>query len=172
LECRHVRGGIPVPPKPQYCSTLRSILQNEDTKDLTLKVGEQSLKVHSLFLTEQGSEFAALVRKQINHVAVITDLSFNQLQSLVDFVYSDVVEELQENVEEIYPAATKVFQLKFRHLPYFYLLHNFQYKLIRLQRICERALYIKAGDVSNSLTILKIAKSDLLLNQIVGFIAK
>ncbi len=103
---------IKIPPKPQYCSTLRSILQNDEYKDLTLKVGNQSLKVHSSFLAEQSSEFAALVAKQINHVVEITDFTFEQIQWLINFIYNDVIDNLEEKVEEIYSVAEQVAQFK------------------------------------------------------------
>jgi hypothetical protein len=108
---------IPVPPKLQYCSTLISILQNEDTKDLTLKIREQSLKVHSCFLAEQSLKFAALVAKQKNKCVKITDITFDQLKHLINFIYNDIIDNLEEKVEEIYPAASKVCQLLFSHFP-------------------------------------------------------
>ncbi len=98
---------IKVPPKPQYCSTLRSILQNDQYKDLTLKVGNQLLKVHSSFLAEQSSEFAALVAKQKNKCVKITDITFEQIQWLIKFIY-DTIDNVDENVEKIYPAAEQV----------------------------------------------------------------
>jgi hypothetical protein len=102
---------IKVPPKPQYCSTLRSILQNDHYKDLTLKVGNQLLKVHSSFLAEQSLKFAALVEKQKKKCVKITDITFDQLKHLINFIYNGTIDNLEEKVEEIYPAAIKVLKL-------------------------------------------------------------
>jgi hypothetical protein len=85
---------IKVPPKPQYCSTLRSILQNDHYKDLTLKVGNQLLKVHSSFLAEQSLKFAALVEKQKNKFVKITDITFDQLKHLINFIYNGTIDNL------------------------------------------------------------------------------
>ncbi len=86
---------------------MRSILQNDEYKDLTLKVGNQSLKVHSSFLAEQSSEFAALVAKQKNKCVKITDITFEQIQWLIKFIYV-TIDNVDEKVEKIYPAAEQV----------------------------------------------------------------
>ncbi len=163
---------IKVPPKPQYCSTLRSILQNDEYKDLTLKVGNQSLKVHSSFLAEQSSEFAALVAKQINHVVEIIDFTFEQIQWLIKFIY-DTIDNVDENVEQIYPAAEQVAQFNIKIDLLNFNSVKFQFKLTRLMKICERTLHARALEIPNTLRILKLFQNNYrMAKKIVQFIKK
>jgi hypothetical protein len=101
------RNFIKISPKPQYCSTLRSILNNT-ARDLTLKVGDQALKAHSFFLADQSLKFADLIKGQKDKVVEICDLTFTQLQELVNYIYNVSIDDLETKVEDIYPAAIKV----------------------------------------------------------------
>lgn len=79
------------------------------------------------------------MKREKGNILNITDLTFEQLQNLVKFIYGDSIDDLEEKADEYLRVARS-------------------YKLPRLIRMCEILLYKKLN-VQNSLKIF-ISVSD------------
>ncbi|XP_014233149.1 TD and POZ domain-containing protein 4-like [Trichogramma pretiosum] len=139
----------------EYC-TLLSVLpsstlyNNSDFSDVQLSVGNQSFHAHKAILANCSQVFATMfnidMKESKDNIVKINDLNAETVQSMLQFVYTRKVEQLNENI---------VINL---------LMASDKYQMEDLKIFCENYLY-RSINCNNCIRIIELAdlyKMDLL----------
>jgi hypothetical protein len=77
--------------------------------DLTLKVGDKSIKANKLFLAEASRTFyRQLTQNEGRRQIEITDLSFEVAEQMIEFIYEDKIEDMARYAKDLLVAANLV----------------------------------------------------------------
>ncbi|CAL1262021.1 unnamed protein product [Larinioides sclopetarius] len=104
-------------------SDLKELLDNETFSDVSLQVSSEVIHVHKAILCARSSFFKSLLsdntKEKIANV-IIEDLNFDTLRRLLLFIYTDKINDYQENnIRNLYFASHKYQVLSLKQKCYF-----------------------------------------------------
>ncbi|GBM04118.1 Speckle-type POZ protein B [Araneus ventricosus] len=136
----------------------QNLYQEGTLSDFTIRVGDESLRVHKAVLCARSPVFKAMLtsnmKENAENVVDISDLEEDTVRRMLTFMYTDMAGDLDwETAKKLYFAADK-------------------YGLIALKRICAEALKqdLSVTSVGEALVLANMHADDDLKKITVDFI--
>lgn len=140
----------------QLSENIKSLLHEEDLKDVVFKIDDEEFTAHKIILASRSPVFAAMFKNKMNEeltsVVEIDDIKSNILQQMLNFIYTDQVEDLEESAFELIYVAEK-------------------YQLENLKSMCINSLNdnMSINSVLKTLEIAELYSVDLLKSECLQF---
>ena len=94
-----------------FIKDMTDIMGNAAASDLTIKCGDKTFQVHSLFMTSRSSVFKAMMDTEMVEAAsreiLITDIDCPTLQEMIHFIYTGALTDKQLDLQNLWYAADK-----------------------------------------------------------------
>ncbi|XP_051169294.1 speckle-type POZ protein-like [Leptopilina boulardi] len=138
---------------------IASLLDDENFKDVTFKIEKQELTAHKAILANQSPVFAAMFNNKMNEQLTseveINDIKPEVFQKMLQFIYCDQVDNLDESALELYYVADK-------------------YQLEKLKIMCIKSLQdnLSSETVVNTLDVADLYSISKLKNKCLNFLNK
>ncbi|KAJ8672882.1 hypothetical protein QAD02_004143 [Eretmocerus hayati] len=88
-----------------------SMMENGKLSDVDLVMGEQVIRAHKVVLAFRSPVFMAMFENKMQETLLnevdIPDISFDVMQKLVTYIYTDKVENIEDTAEDLLAAAEK-----------------------------------------------------------------
>ncbi|CAG5101212.1 Similar to spop: Speckle-type POZ protein (Xenopus tropicalis) [Cotesia congregata] len=125
----------------QLVEDFKELYKTRAFSDMVINVGEEKLQAHRIILMTRSPVLASMFNqemseKKVNEV-VITDISSDTFEKLLEYIYTDEVSDLEEDAAELLKAADK-------------------YQLASLKKRCKESL-CKSLNPENALKMLDLA---------------
>lgn len=125
----------------QLVEDFKELYKTRAFSDMVINVGEEKLQAHRIILMTRSPVLASMFNqemseKKLNEV-VITDISSDTFEKLLEYIYTDEVSDLEEDAAELLEAADK-------------------YQLASLKKRCEESL-CESLNPENALKMLGLA---------------
>lgn len=95
----------------RFFSDFRQCLRDEDSKDVTFKIGQRELKAHKLILSARSSVFKRMfsvdMQERRSSVVEVVDYSFECFSAFLEFIYSGKCTAMMTHAAELLDAAEK-----------------------------------------------------------------
>ncbi|XP_043479841.1 speckle-type POZ protein-like [Leptopilina heterotoma] len=137
----------------------KKFLDNEEFKDVTFNVEDKKFTAHKIILASRSPVFAAMfknkMKEELTSVAEINDIKPEIFQQMLNFIYTDRVENLEESAVELIDVAEK-------------------YQLENLKSMCINSLNdnLSLTTVSKTLGAAQLYSIELLKNKCFYFISE
>ncbi|KAG5678941.1 hypothetical protein PVAND_008560 [Polypedilum vanderplanki] len=83
--------------KSDFIQDFKAIMENEDFKDFTIKIGSMEFKAHKFVLVARSPTFANIIKENVHAEYLnLLDISTDIFQVILDFIYTD---EFPENIQ-------------------------------------------------------------------------
>ncbi|XP_043479828.1 speckle-type POZ protein-like [Leptopilina heterotoma] len=138
---------------------MKSLQDNEEFKDVTFNVEDQKFTAHKIILASRSPVFAAMFKNKMTEgltsIVEIDDIKPAIFQKMMNFIYTDRVENLEESAVELIYVAEK-------------------YQLEKLKNLCINSLNDKLSinTVIKTLEVAELYSIDLLKNECLSFISE
>jgi hypothetical protein len=99
--------------KSRYISDFKSLLKDTSLADFVIRCGGKAFKCHKVILSARSPVFRGMIASEMEETrrgeATIEDVEAETVKKVLEFIYSDAVEELgtQGQVEQLLYAADK-----------------------------------------------------------------
>ncbi|XP_043479842.1 protein roadkill-like [Leptopilina heterotoma] len=100
--------------------SMKSLQDNEEFKDVTFNVEDKKFTAHKIILANRSTVFAAMFKnkmtEELTSVVEIDDTKSAIFQQMLNFIYTDQVENLEESAVELLYVAEKYQLEKLKNL--------------------------------------------------------
>ncbi|XP_043479824.1 speckle-type POZ protein-like [Leptopilina heterotoma] len=137
----------------------KNFLDNDEFKDVTFNVENQKFTAHKIFLASRSPVFAAMFKNKMSEgltsIVEIDDIKPAIFQKMMNFIYTDRVENLEESAVEFLYVAEK-------------------YQLEKLKSMCINSLHdnLSLTTVSKTLEVADLYSIENLKNECFYFISE
>ncbi|XP_043479835.1 speckle-type POZ protein-like [Leptopilina heterotoma] len=135
----------------------KNFLDNEEFKDVTFNVEDQKFTAHKIILASRSPVFAAMFKNKMTEgltsVVEIDDIKPAIFQQMLNFIYTDRVENLEESAFELLYVAEK-YQLG-------------KLKILSINSLNDK---LSSKSVIKTLEVAELYSIDLLKNECLKFI--
>ncbi|XP_043479839.1 speckle-type POZ protein-like [Leptopilina heterotoma] len=140
----------------ELIANIKSLLHDEDLKDVVFKIEDEEFTAHKIILASRSPVFAAMFKNKMNEeltsIVEIDDIRSSIFQQMLNFIYTDQVEDLEESAFELIDVAEK-------------------YQLENLKSMCINSLNdnLSVDSVIKTLEIAELYSVELLRNECLKF---
>lgn len=125
----------------RLCDDFKDLFVSKKKCDVVIKVGEENFYAHKLILISRSCVFEAMfshdMKENKENEVTIPDINPKIFKKVLDFIYTDKVDDINSSAEELLEAADK-------------------YQLQRLKEMCEHSLF-KILNAANAIRIMILA---------------
>ena len=93
----------------RFVKDMKEIMENTAASDITIKCGEETFKVHKIFLTSRSSVFKAMLETEMMEAAtreiLIKDIDCPTLKEMIHFIYTGELSGMKVDLQNIWYAA-------------------------------------------------------------------
>lgn len=97
--------------RKRFIQDMRDIMENAAASDITIKCGEETFKVHKIFMTSRSSVFKAMLDTEMVEVTtgeiIIRDIDCPTLKEVIHFIYTGELSGKKVDLQNIWYAADK-----------------------------------------------------------------
>ncbi|XP_043479830.1 speckle-type POZ protein-like [Leptopilina heterotoma] len=136
----------------ELIANIKSLLHDEDLKDVVFKIEDEEFTAHKIILASRSSVFAAMFKnkmtEELTSIVEIDDIRSSIFQQMLNFIYTDQVENLEESALELIDVAEK-------------------YQLENLKSMCINSLHdnLSLTTVSKTLEVADLYSIENLKNE-------
>ncbi|XP_057317942.1 speckle-type POZ protein B-like [Microplitis mediator] len=146
-------------PERQITDDLKELYGSKMNSDVILVVGDTKFKAHKIILSARSPVFLAMftheMKEKKENTVTIPDIDPEIFEKILEFIYTDNIDDLDANAECLLESANK-------------------YQLLKLKSLCEKSLS-KSASIDNAIQLMILADlydANQLFEYVLEFIIK